>query len=687
MLLTLSTLLVIAIVFAVAGEQAPAVLQACAYGLFSLPVIVSAGMLGIAITSSFAKHDVFVGEPDCGWPEAFRLIVAIAIGLGSLSLGMLMLGSLGWVQPLPLLAAAIGIGVVPTRTFLESFDRSRFLNHINREHWLILLAAFPIAILLIAASHPPGTLWLSEARGYDVLAYHLQLLREYAANSSTAPLSHNVYSYLPANVEMLYLMLMQLTRLVMDYGVNGEAAHLWAIYPSQFLHAFMMMLAVAAIAVTPIRINSLGRIIAMLTILGIPWTLITGSLAYNEGGMMLFGTLALLLAFANPGATGLRSSQTRAARSWFLIGILLGLAVGCKPTAGIFFAIPIALIVVVRNQKPEARSQKIGRAKALGIVAGVALLLYAPWALRAAIPSGGNPFFPLAANVLPSGNWTPEQITRFNQGHAAKHDGQQVALTDLKTRTKMLIRETVLHNQWSHFRILWLAAPIAILLALLAGLRRPGGLTGVSLLMATILIQVIAWLFLTHLQSRFLLPMAVPIALLVALAVQGPGKLRIILTALIAIHATSTVFLLRPEINKHEKNIATMFERVFNLAAEEGEEERGGEGKRGRGVLLEGNAAPFYWLGNIHYHTVFDKNPLADHLRISFPTTLQWLQNENIRYLVFDWPEIARLRRTYPPHGYDPFITPELIPSLESLGLQNITPPKLPLTILRVPTR
>src|SRR5947208_3285867 len=99
------------------------------------------------------------------------------------------------------------------------------------ETWLYSLLLVPLflsaAMLGIAAAFPPGTLWGSEGRGYDVLEYHLELPREYAQLNATAPLSHNVYSYLPANMEMLYLLLTQTGKVAFS-----SPSHLWAVYPS-----------------------------------------------------------------------------------------------------------------------------------------------------------------------------------------------------------------------------------------------------------------------------------------------------------------------------------------------------------------------------------------------------------------------------------------------------------------------
>ena len=61
-----------------------------------------------------------------------------------------------------------------------------------------------LALLLVAASSPPGWLWDSEGRGYDALEYHLQLPQEWLRMGRLAPLEHNVYSFLPGYIEAAF---------------------------------------------------------------------------------------------------------------------------------------------------------------------------------------------------------------------------------------------------------------------------------------------------------------------------------------------------------------------------------------------------------------------------------------------------------------------------------------------------
>jgi hypothetical protein len=679
----------------------------------------------------------------------FRVLVGLALGLGCFSLGMLLLGTVGliepgvlarkdgetWVPALLLLIAA-GAGFLPTRSFLQTFNRVPFRKRIGRGEWMILLAAVPIAIMCIAATYPPGTLWGSEGLGYDVREYHLQLPREYAAANSTAPLGHNVYSWFPANVEMLYLLAMQLAKFAMRGGGGGiggilGTSHLWGVYPAQVLHVSLMLAAIASIAVAPLRIGTIARVVAMLLLVSIPWTIVTGSLAYNEGGMLLFGILALGLALGpSENASGARA---------LLIGILLGLAVGCKMTAGVFFALPVAAVLIWRGIV-HAQTQKKKWRHAIGrltIATAAAAVIYAPWAIRAAIYSGGNPVFPLATRWLPKDDWTPQQTDRFDRGHTALIANQPVRLFDIPARTAALARQSVMDAQWSpgwasiyewagekpddawwkHVGILWIIAPLAVVLAILSGLRqRPGegphdAPPSISLLIA-LGVQALAWLFLTHLQSRFLLPAAVPLSLLVGIGAAGLGEgvgglaigaLRIIICAVVAVQALCCAFLLLPEASLFGGSVARgnapprpqpigqLFERRWNWALFI-------EGSQGREIplnrepplektLLVGDAAPLFQEGPIVYSTVFDKNPLGEALRRGGPeAAFRWLRADGIRYVVIDWSEIKRLRDTY---GFDSAITPEAIKALEEIGLEQVPvdwPPHTPApTILRVP--
>lgn len=736
-LLLLFPVALAAVIIGIAWEQTAAVLQTWVMAIFLLPVVGAAGLLGVALTGPFARRHVFDGSP---YPDLFRLVTSLALGLGALSLGMLGLGTLHLLDPdgfsltphpsafplfpVLLLMVAGAIGFVPTRMFLRHFDRTPIRKRIGRGagggagigEWYVLLAAVPVAVMMIAATFPPGTLWKSEGRGYDVLEYHLELPREYIANNSTAPLQHNVYSVFPQNVEMLYTLTMELGRFAMgepggasaDRGTGGGSGYVWGIYPSQFLHVMLMLLAAIAMSLAPVRMSTAARILALVLFLSIPWTIVTGSLAYNEGGMMLFGTLALVLALRSPSQDAPGSSARIV-----LIGILLGLALGCKLTAGLFFAVPVAVILLAQallGEKP-CRGVLPG-VKWVLVTALLAFVVYAPWAVRAAVYSGGNPVFPLASTVLPRDGWTPEQSQRFARGHAAKQDGKTVGLLNVNARSRAVFHELIAQPLWSpgwqsiydwakerveeapwkRIGALWVIVPIALVLAVIAGLRR-GGMTLTAFLILTFLVQLLLWMFTTHLQSRFLLPAAIPLCLVVALGSQGLGEsagglsvgvLSILISVVVGVQAMCCSFLLLPEVDLlggtvaregrparvqpigvlPARNLVADFEGMGELP----------ERQQPQGVvLLEGDAAPLWYTGKILYNTVFDRNQLADQLRAGGPAgAVKWLRDRRVNYLVVNWPEIERLRATY---GFDDAITPAAVEALMNAGLEAVPVP------------
>ena len=162
-------------------------------------------MLGLWLTEPFDRRNCFDNSP---WPAGFRSLVAIALGLGGFSLATLLMGTLHLIEPagnpwpvtvIPILAA--GIGFLPARRFVQSFDSTFFTIKSHRGEWLLLLAAVPLAIrLLIAASFPARHALGSDRSPRAMTCWNIiaQLPREYAENNSTNPVAHNVYSFFQA---------------------------------------------------------------------------------------------------------------------------------------------------------------------------------------------------------------------------------------------------------------------------------------------------------------------------------------------------------------------------------------------------------------------------------------------------------------------------------------------------------
>jgi hypothetical protein len=681
--LTLVAVAILAALALIAGQYATAVLQTLVAALiFPLCVLLPAAMAGWAFTAAFTPKQSAIhsaATPSSAlppWSTPFRLALAIALGAGFISLGTLLLGSLhllrhGIVLFVPIAAAAIGF--FPTLQSLRQFDRAWFLRKVPPRP-LLLAACIPLALLLIAVTFPAGSLWLGEGKGYDVMLYHLQLPREYVAAGATAPLPHNVYSFFPSNMEMLYTLLVSLTQ-----STFSTDTVLLSIYPAQVLHACITVLAAIAVASAPIACSALARLIAFTLVIGTPWTLIVGSLAYNDNMVLLCGALAVGLALGG-----------QSWRNAILAGILVGLAVGCKMTAGVMIAVPVAALFLLQRRWTQ-----------LLAVAAMAVLVYLPWAIRAmafthTAQQWGNPVFPIAANTLGRGSWSQDQVDRWNRGHSpqgARLTDPQGAVTQLPItfagRLRSLLRQTVLDPQWSpglarlarwtqspqhaepptpawaNIGLIWLIVPVPLALALWH--RR-----GWQLLVVLVL-QVLGWLFFTHLQARFLLPAIIPMALLFAMAADTFPIPRAFIVGFVALNAVLCAFLLIPDARLFAGAPEDLPIGQFRFYPDQWSAEPAAfdNVKPDHAVAyLVGPpfATPLYMRFPCVYNTVWDRNPLGDCLRQGPDAASRWLRQNNIAFVVIDWTEVDRLRATY---GFDPAITHEAINSLLGHGLSR----------------
>jgi hypothetical protein len=270
---------------------------------------------------------------------------------------------------------------------------------------------------IFAAMMPPGLNWPDEPHWYDVVEYHLQIPREWYEIGRIVPLHHNAFSYFPFNVEMHYLLAMHLR--------GGP----WAgMYLAQFMLLAMMVLTVAAVYGFARRLSPSrgGATIVGVAVATVPWLAQLGSIAYNEGGFLLFGTLAVgwaTLAVASP---------ARCLGRFPVAGLMAGFACGCKLTAVpevLLAAGGLASLGILLHRNSRDGTQPVPLAFR---IAGVAtfffagVLAFAPWLVRNQIWAG-NPVFPEAARVLGRDHFSETQVERWEQAHSPRPD--QRALT------------------------------------------------------------------------------------------------------------------------------------------------------------------------------------------------------------------------------------------------------------------
>ena len=149
------------------------------------------------------------------------------------------------------------------------------------------------------------------------------------------PVDGNVYSALPSFVEAAFAHLMVLRH---DTLAAAYACQWWAA-----LCTVITAFVVARLARTTLGAAA-GATTALL-FLGVPWIIVIGSLAYNDIAPCLFLAGGWLIIIRSSCAQ--RPLDARAAAA---LALVAAAAVGAKPTAFFFTALPLLAIVLMHNK-------------------------------------------------------------------------------------------------------------------------------------------------------------------------------------------------------------------------------------------------------------------------------------------------------------------------------------------------
>lgn len=529
----------------------------------------------------------------------------------------------------------------------------------SRPHPSVMILGLPLGMLLATACCPPGTLWRVEAYGYDVTSYHLELPREWIAGSTIEGFEHNVYSFFPSLMEIGY------TLIPKTLGTDDLAT---LIYSSQLLHASLALATALCLARLAGRVSPVIGWITAGVFLALPWVQVTGSLAYNEMGVLAFSALALDRALrADPDAL----------KEGLLIGGLLGLATMCKLTAGPMLGIPIVAITLTKWLLAK-RSREDLQTLTICIVIG-GLVMLAPYFARNAYQTD-NPVFPFAASVFGSGHWTEAEIERWDRAHMSSAD-QESIITSLD---RQLLRNTGYGaiGGWSvpietrniarfdaegGFPLLW---PVVLAGIVIGLLRRDTRLT-TALLVTTLVWQLLFWGITTHHQSRFLIPLLLPALMLVGIALEPLARLRSAsnLTPVAGTLWVSVIWFV---------SLNTLWQQTIPVQPDPsqppfpapaawliGALERGEMSQHPLNNLPEqsntylvADASRLLYLERpFVYESAFDHARMGDWIRLAEEKNLpleQILHNLEITHIWAHWSELQRLHSTY---GYDPDVT------------------------------
>lgn len=418
-----------------------------------------------------------------------QLVLAVAAGAAAMLAIASALGSLG------LLTAAGGIanwlvagaGVFLLVRILRDSPVEPLRMAEGRWNSLVApaLASLLFGLYVAAAASAPGWLWSSEFGGFDALSYHLELPKEWLiGGKAVGPVEGNVYSALPSFVEAAFMQLMLMRARVVE---GAFACQFWALFAAVATAAAVARLARCVV-------GGDGAPTAFLLVLSLPWLLVTGTLAYNDVVPCLMLAAAWLFVEST-----LRDGRALEARGAACLALLAAAAVGAKPTAFLFVALPLLAVVVMRLGPRTLRLAPL--------VVAVALAVLSPWLVRNQL-AYGNPLFPFAHTLLGDGPWTEEQFALFAKGH-----GPGIAFLD---RIPLVVSQWLAHGigtapgENEPWFPQWGLLPVAGLAGLAFEQRRSAAARAA---LVAIAVSLLCWLLATHLKSRFLLPTAVPLAL------------------------------------------------------------------------------------------------------------------------------------------------------------------------------
>ncbi len=615
-----------------------------------------------------------------------RVIEELALGIAGLLMVNWLAAWAGWLTQ-NAGVAVFGAGcLLNLLKFLPTKDEGPRERRGLVVPWSVLLLVPGLALLLVAACCPPGSLWRVEAYGYDVTSYHLQLPREWIAAGRMSGLEHNVYSFLPSLIESGYALIGLLSGSVVE-----------AVYTCQLFHVTLTLLAAAAIGKTvAAKTTAAVGVGAAGLFLALPWVTITGSMAYNEMGVLAFGSAALLVIFGEAGTTP---------RGAMAAGLLVGAATLAKLTAGVMVAVPVGLILLLRLNRrghSEAGRKKWVDLQLPAIAALAGALMLTPYFARNYTWTG-NPVFPFAAERLGAGHWDAERVDRWDTAHglSPKQEGRLDALGRQwlfntgygavgGQPTPREMQNVARFETEGGVPTLWIVVAVGgVLLLIHKDTRRFAG--GLLLMLG---MQVLFWMFATHMQSRFLLPTVLPAGLIVGLGYgrlvaltkqRAPTVAPVVGSALVVtlglisfatlISQTRTVrdpangevlqtplwVAVNAQITTHPDALDT---HPINRLPE-----------NSKTLLVADNSGLLYLRRPFLYATAFDDAPLGKIIRETGgiqddPARVnQALRSAGVTHIWVHWSELARLHGTY---GHDPDVTEQTLSRLIATGWQTL---------------
>jgi 4-amino-4-deoxy-L-arabinose transferase-like glycosyltransferase len=356
--------------------------------------LIACGTVGHAITRRVIAPRLDLTR----WSRAEHFALVTVIGFGAVSTYALIIGLIGLYTRFALWLPLIALMIVLRRDLRGYLAQLRGLfaavredvRHVSPFTLIVIAITLLLIALALIDTFVPVYAW-------DGLVYHLVEPQRALEQGRLLGYADNFYLGFPKLTEMLFGLVMS------AFGRSTSAA---------LIHWLFGMCALIAIGGMARRYGtrSTGWIAVAIVIMGFnTWQLFGWS--YVDLAVMAYAALAF---------SALMHWRTTDQVGWLaLAGVLIGFGVGVKYTTGVI-AIAFSVLIVLRTFRTPRRM-----IACLLWIAIPAVIVFAPWAIRAALLYG-NPIFPYIFDGL---NWDSARAEAFNQagrGLIAKGDFWQV---------------------------------------------------------------------------------------------------------------------------------------------------------------------------------------------------------------------------------------------------------------------
>lgn len=624
-----------------------------------------------------------------------RLVLACTIGIGEVTLFMMISGCFGWMGRgwiIGLLALAVFVEAAvrwlapvspneqqpPPREPLTADEIAR--RRMRRT--VCVMSLLPFVIVIILGGATPST-------DFDVKEYHLQGPKEWYQAGQITFLRHNVYTTFPFLTEMVSLL-----------GMVVYGDWFWgALVGKSVLCWFGPLTALACYALARRWFGETAGLIAGFVYLTTPWTVRISIIAYAEGGLCLYliATLlavTLLQAETRPARRGVTTTELPgfSKQHIWLCGFLAGCAMACKYTGLLFVVLPMAVIVLAYVNRHSVRSKmehpgEFNWSRVGWFSFGVAVAI-GPWLLRNLLWTG-NPVYPLAGSIFGGVDWNPARNAQWAAAHSPDDRNILGWFVSVKGRPAWLIDITAVNDWLSPLLYglgvlsLWHLWPRKT--AAEADADQPRRMLKLFL-MFWVTLFLFWWMF-THRLDRFWVPLLPVVATLAGIgAVWSKQKLwQVFLVNVLAITwVFNLCFVTRNNIgfNAYAYELKEVRKLVTPPAIQAiNQSLQSGQLSAKTKVLLVGEAQPFDARFPTLYNTVFDDNLIRDFVHGSAAKKssatqpelqpdkiLRRLRAAGVTHVLVNWSQILRYRMPGS-YGYDDFVHPELFNQLVQAGV------------------